>query len=85
VTNVLSITYTTWSSEGLFTVSQSVGSNSFTTIGSFPTMRLSTGSYVGNGTDNRQITGAGALCVTRAGAQEAMPTLAEIERLLKHE
>jgi len=28
---------------------------------------------------------AGALCVTRAGAQKAMPTFAEIERLLRHE
>jgi ribokinase len=28
---------------------------------------------------------AGALCVTRAGAQQAMPTFAEIERLLRHE
>ena len=28
---------------------------------------------------------AGAVCVTRAGAQEAMPTFAEIEHLLRHE
>lgn len=43
----------------IFVDAASVPANTFTTSASFPLMRLATGSYAGNGSDNRQITGVG--------------------------
>jgi hypothetical protein len=51
--------WTTATSGASFTATTSNPSNSFTTASSFPGIRVASGSYTGNGNDNRAITGVG--------------------------
>src|SRR3954447_20449763 len=51
--------WTTASSGASFTASKSNPSNSFAASSAFPGIRVASGSYTGNGTDNRAITGVG--------------------------
>ncbi len=51
--------WTTATSGASFTATKSNPSNTFTTASSFPGIRVASGSYSGNGSDNRAITGVG--------------------------
>jgi hypothetical protein len=51
--------WTTASSGASFTATKSNPSNTFSTASSFPGIRVASGSYTGNSTDNRAITGVG--------------------------
>ena len=51
--------WTTATSGASFTATKSNPSNTFTAASSFPGIRVASGSYTGNGSDNRSITGVG--------------------------
>jgi hypothetical protein len=56
---VIAVAWTTATTGASFTATSSNPSNTFATASSFPGIRVASGTYTGNGTDNRNITGVG--------------------------